>query len=205
MASKGQRQELETSKNHSSIERPEKEPLLRVVQPPSPSITPRIEVDFKYLDDGRVVELVEDPADATKTKLAVFDTGNVYLTDAVEYAGQLLVPVGRTANGLEDISLPRAPRPYESAEEVFYRTHNLIVSCVAIPNPYSLVTAAIVLNSWFADRLRPPVYLLLTGLPQSGKPPCSRCCNCFAAGPSWSPTFHRRPPSTHAVALAVLY
>ncbi len=169
MASKGQRQELETSKNQSSIERPEKEPLLRVVQPPSPSITPRIEVDFKHLDDGRVVELVEDPADPTKTKFAVFDGGKVYLADAVDYRGQILVPIGRTANGLEDISLPRAPRPYESAEEVFYRTHNLIVSCVAIPNPYSLVTAAIVLNSWFADRLRPPVYLLLTGLPQSGK------------------------------------
>ena len=116
-----------------------------------------------------MVELVEDPADATKTKLAVFDSGNVYLTDAEEYAGQLLVPVGRMTDGLEDIILPRAPRPYESTEEVFYRAHNLIASCVTLPNPYSLVTAAIVLNSWFADRLRPPVYLLLTGLPQSGK------------------------------------
>jgi hypothetical protein len=158
-----------TSKVRNSIKGPDKQPALRVVQPPSPSSIPRIEVHFKHLDDGRVVELVEDPADTTKTKLAVFDSGNVYLTDAVEYAGQLLVPVGRTANGLEDISLPRAPRPYESAEEVFHRTLNLIESCVAQPDMYSLVTAAIVLNSWFADRLRPPVYLLLTGLPQSGK------------------------------------
>jgi hypothetical protein len=146
-----------------------KQPALRIVHPPSPSITPRIEVDFRYLDDGRVVELVEDPADARKTKLAVFENGNVYLTDAVDHAGQILVPFGRTADGLEDICLPRGLRPYESAEAVFYKTHNLIAQCVALPEQYLLVTAAIVLNSWFADRLRPPVYLLLTGLPQSGK------------------------------------
>jgi hypothetical protein len=169
MAKKGQHQEPETSKIRGSVERPDKPPLLRVVRSLSPTITPRIEVDFKHLDDGRVVELVEDPADPTKTKLAVFDTGKVFLTDSVDYRGQLLVPVDRMSNGLEDIILPRAPRPYESAEEVFYRTHNLIGSCVALPDPYSLVASAIVLNSWFADRLRPPVYLLLTGLPQSGK------------------------------------
>jgi hypothetical protein len=158
-----------TSKVRKGIKRPDKQPALRVVQPPSPSITPRVEVDFKHLDDGRVVELVEDPADATKTRLAVFDSGKVYLTDAVDYCGRLLVPFGRTADGLEDISLPRGPHPYQSAEAVFYRTLHLIESCVALPEPYSIVTAAIVLNSWFADRLRPPVYLLLTGLPQSGK------------------------------------
>ena len=46
---------------------PDKQPVLRVVQPPSPSSTPRAEIDFKHLDDGRVVELVEDSADETKT------------------------------------------------------------------------------------------------------------------------------------------
>ena len=146
MISKGQHHEPETSKIRSSTELSDKSPLLRVVHSPSPSITPRIEVDFKHLDDGRVVELVEDPADATKTKLAVLDGGKVYLTDAVEHAGQLLVPIGRMTDGLEDIILPRAPRPYESTEEVFYRTHNLIASSVTLQKPYSLVIAAIALN-----------------------------------------------------------
>jgi hypothetical protein len=158
-----------TSIVRNSTKCPDKQPALRVVQPSSPSITRHIEVDFQYLDDGRVVELVEDPADATKTKLAVFDSGKVYLTDAVDYRGQILVPIARSNHGLEDIILPRAPHPYQSAEEVFYRTCNLIATCLALPNMYLWVTAAVVLNSWFADRLRPPVYLLVTGLPQSGK------------------------------------
>ena len=169
MVKKGHHQERETNKFSSSIERSDKPPLLRGVQSPSQTITPRIEVDFKHLDDGRVVELVEDRADATKTKFAVFDGGKVYLTDAVDYHDQILVPIGRTADGFEDICLPRAPRPFQSVEEVFYRTHKLITSCVTFPEMYSFVPTTVVLNSWFADRLRPPVYLLLTGLPQSGK------------------------------------
>jgi hypothetical protein len=169
MASKSQRHDPETSKIRSSVSRPDRQPVLRVIPPPSLSVTPRIEVDFKCLDDGRVVELVEDPADATKTKLAVFENGKVSLTDAVEYHGQLLVPIGRQVDGLEGIILPSAPHPYQSAEEIFYLTQQLISRCVVLPDPYPFVSAAIVLNSWFADRLRPPVYLLLTGLPQSGK------------------------------------
>jgi hypothetical protein len=162
------REAIETTGEAFSVG-PGKPLVLRAVQPASPSTTQRVEVDFKHLDDGRVVELVEDPADEKKTKLAVFDNGKVYLTDAVDYRGQLLVPTARTADGLEDISLPRGLYPYKSAEAVFYAAFHIIQSCVALPGLYSLLTAAIVLNSWFADRLRPPVYLLLTGLPQSGK------------------------------------
>jgi hypothetical protein len=157
-----------TSEVPNDIKSPDKQQAPRVAQQSSPSATPRIEVDFKYLDDGRVVELVEDPDDATKTKLAVLDSGTVYLTDAVEYRGQLLVPIGKT-DGLEDISLPRGAHPYSSVSEVFYHTSNLIKVCVDLPEPYLFMTAAVVLNSWFADRLRPPAYLLVTGLPQSGK------------------------------------
>jgi hypothetical protein len=95
----------------------------------------------------------------------VFDNGKVYLTDAVDYRGQLLVPTARTADGLEDISLPRGLHPYKSAEAVFYAAFHIIQSCVALPGLYSLLTAAIVLNSWFADRLRPPRLSLAYGTP----------------------------------------
>jgi hypothetical protein len=169
MSNKGPIHKAEGNNENSAAERHDKPALLRLVQAPSQSQMSRIEVDFKYLNDGRVIELVEDPTNPMKTKLAVFDGGKVDLADSVQYDGQLLVPVGRLADGLEDISLPRAPRPFETVKEVFYRTHNLIASCVTFPDPYSFVAAATVLNSWFADRLRPPVYLMLTGLPQSGK------------------------------------
>jgi hypothetical protein len=148
--------------------RPDAGPVLRVVEPSS-SAPIRVEIDFKYLDDGRVVELIQDPTDASKTKLAVFDSGKIYLADEVDCHGQILVPIGRRTEGLEDISLPGTPHPYQCAADVFFHTSNLISKCAAIPREYLFVVAAWVLHSWFADRLRPPVYLLVTGLPQSGK------------------------------------
>ena len=53
----------------NGTKRPDKQPALTAVQPSSPPFTPRIEVDFKYLDDGRIVELVEDPADDDGARL----------------------------------------------------------------------------------------------------------------------------------------
>jgi hypothetical protein len=147
---------------------PDKRPALRALQL-APSITSRKEVDFKHLDDGRVIELVEDPADKTKTKFAVFDSGEVHLADAVDYGGQLFVPMARETHGLEDIMLPRAPQAYGSVEELFWRTSDLIAACVSLPPLHLCVTSAFVLNSWFADRLQSPAYLMVTGLPQSGK------------------------------------
>jgi hypothetical protein len=169
MGSKGQHYDSRSTQIRNTIESSDEHPLLHVVQSPTPAINPRIATDFKHLDDGRVIELVEDPSDATKTKLAVFDRGKIYLTDSVDNAGQTIVPIGRFTDGLEDIILPRSPLPYESVEQIFYQTLNLIARCITLQDPYPFVVAAFVLNSWFADRLRPPVYLLLTGLPQSGK------------------------------------
>jgi hypothetical protein len=80
-------QDDSTSKVRNGTKSSDTQPALRVVQPSSPPITLHIEVDFKHLDDGRLVELVEGPADATKPELAVFDNRKVYLADTVDYCG----------------------------------------------------------------------------------------------------------------------
>jgi len=135
---------------------------------PKPS-SPPIEIDFKQLGDGRLLELIEDPDDPTKTKLAVFDRSQVVLASEVEYEGQVFVPMGRETDGLGDIALPHAPNPYHSTEDILRQTTHLIEACVRLPQPYLIIATTFVMYSWFADRLRPPVYLLVTGLPQSGK------------------------------------
>jgi hypothetical protein len=144
-------------------------PALLVMPPASVHATPWVEIDFKKLDDGRIIEAIENPADSTKTTLAILDRGKIALADEVNHGGQVLVPVARASHGLGDVSLPRAPKRYQSAEQVFFQVRNLISSCVSIPDIYSIVISAAVMNSWFADRLQPPIYLLITGLPQSGK------------------------------------
>jgi hypothetical protein len=147
----------------------EKQPQLQIVQPHSQICSSEIEIDFLQLDDGSRLEVVEDPADATKTKLAVFDGEKLQLVSKFEYRGNIFVPIARESGGLCDIVLPHAPNPYHSTEEILSRISHLIESCVFLAPCYLNILAAFVVYSWFADELRPPVYLILTGLPQSGK------------------------------------
>jgi hypothetical protein len=147
----------------------DKKPQLQIVQPSPQTNSVPIEVDFRQLDDGHRLEIVEDPADPTKTKLAVFDGAAVQLVSQFEYRGNLFVPFARESDGLGDIVLPRALHPYHSTEEILSRAVHLFESCLSLAPSHLNVLAAFVLYSWFADGLQPPVYLLVTGLPQSGK------------------------------------
>jgi len=147
----------------------DKQPQLQVVPPSSQTRSVPIEIDFRQLDDERRLELIEDPTDPTKTKLAVFDGGEVQLVSQFEYRGNIFVPIARESDGLGDIVLPHAPNPYLSTEEILSRIVHLFESCLSLAPSYLNVLATFVLYSWFADQLQPPVYLLITGPPDSGK------------------------------------
>ena len=146
-----------------------KQPQLQIVQSSSQTSSVPIEIDFRQLDDGSRLELIEDPADPTKTKLAVFDGVQVQLVSQFEYHGNIFVPIVRESDGLGDIVLPHAPNPYLSTEEILLRIVHLFESCISIDPSYLNVLAVFVLYSWFADQLQPPVYLLITGPSESGK------------------------------------
>ena len=148
---------------------PDKQPALQVV-PPSPQTgSGPIEIDFRQLENGRRLELIEDPTDPTKTKLAVFGGSKVQLVSHFEYRGNIFLPIARESDGLSDIVLPHAPNPYHSTEEVLSRVVHLLESCLSLAPSYLNILATFVLYSWFADQLQPPVYLIITGPPESGK------------------------------------
>jgi len=53
----------------------------RIERRPSLNRKRVVEIDFAKLSDGSLVEMIEDPADATKTLLAVYDDHSVHYTD----------------------------------------------------------------------------------------------------------------------------
>ena len=55
------------------------------------------EIDFTELEDGSLVELVEDPSDSDRTLLAVYKDGQVSYTGRLEHEGQVLVPLTSSA------------------------------------------------------------------------------------------------------------
>lgn len=128
-----------------------------------------VAMDFAELDDGTLVELVEDPADANNTLLAVWKDRKVEYLDELNDLGRVLKPFSRTAELLQPVRLPKRATPYQSAQVLLVALEGLISRCIAIHPKYIQVLADFVLSTWFVDRLAVAPYLAVVGLPQSGK------------------------------------
>lgn len=127
------------------------------------------EIDFAELDDGSLVELVEDPKDPNHTLLAVYKDGDISYTDELKYRDQILLPVQRAAGLSKHVRLPRGARPYKSVQTLLGRVEQLIARCVDLPQEYVAVLASFVLSTWLVDQLPVAPYVSIVGLPQSGK------------------------------------
>jgi len=134
------------------------------------SHSPKVEeIDFLELDDGTLAELVEDPHDATQTSLLLWKDGKASYRDRLEYRGKVFVPLKRDSESLANVRLPREATRCTSGREIAAHVFKLIRRCVALTDQYTLALVYFVVSSWFVDRLPIAPYLLVLGLPQSGK------------------------------------
>jgi hypothetical protein len=127
------------------------------------------ETDFAELKDGTIVELIEDPKDAGRTRLAVWRDSEVQFLDRLEQDGRVLIPLARNNEVLRHIRLPSDAKPYDSVQELLRRLETLISQCVAVDEQHVAILADFVLSTWFIDRFSVAPYLSVVGLPQSGK------------------------------------
>jgi len=127
------------------------------------------EIDFAELQDGTLVELVEDSKEPGRTRLGVCKDGEIQFVDRLEQDGQVFVPLARNNELLRHLRLPSAALPYESVQALFSGLESLISQCVAVDEKYVPVLADFVLSTWFVDRLPVAPYLSVVGLPQTGK------------------------------------
>jgi hypothetical protein len=72
----------------------------------------KIEIDFAELQDGTLAEMIEDPADPTKSLLAVYKNGIGQYADQWSDQNRILVPVSRADLPLEHVRLPRGAETY---------------------------------------------------------------------------------------------
>jgi hypothetical protein len=140
----------------------------RQARPDPRSNTALVETDFVALDDGTLLELVEDPKNPGRHCFAVWQGGGIRLEDRFERDGQVFVP-SRDDQILRCMQLPRGAESYESVEKLVSDLEFLISLCVAIDEKYVPVLANFVLSTWFVDRFLVAPYLSVVGLPQSGK------------------------------------
>ena len=82
---------------------------------PKPTLIspPIVETDFVELEDGSLVEMIEDPVDPSKIQFAIYKAGEIRLIDKVESRQRILRPIPRNSEIVRHIRLPRAARVNE--------------------------------------------------------------------------------------------
>lgn len=136
-----------------------------------------VEVDFAELSDGSLVEMIEDPADATKTRLAVWRNKSVRYTESVVDQGKILVPLPRADDQLQHVRLARGAEAYGQFEELEQNVACFFNSCLDLEFQWQLLLAAFVISSWSPEKLPVAPYLALVGPPGSGKTTAMRVLN----------------------------
>src|SRR5215469_3229616 len=77
-----------------------------------------IETDFAELEDGSLVELIEDPENSSNTLFVIFDGKEAHFAHEVEYKSKLLVPILRNGKIIRHVRLPQGVKPYGSADSL---------------------------------------------------------------------------------------
>jgi hypothetical protein len=144
-------------------------PNLRILRSLVGCVAPMQEVNFLVLDNGDMVELVENLDDPTQTLLAICHEGQVRFTNKLDYRNQILVPIQRNSPELADVELPRGVLPYDSVDEAYFWLRDYILKFVRLQYDYVALVTYFIIYTWVADRLPVAVYLSLVGLPGSGK------------------------------------
>jgi hypothetical protein len=127
------------------------------------------EVDFAEFEDGTLVDLVEDPDNASRTLLAVWKDGKTTYHRQLERDGEVLIPLARDGEVFRHVRLAHSTEPYQSFTDLLGSVWSLIMECVDMKPEYLCLSAHFVLFTWIADRLPVTPYLSIVGLSESGK------------------------------------
>jgi hypothetical protein len=130
---------------------------------------PEMEIDFAEMEDGSLAEMIEDPADPTKSLLAVYKDGTVQYAEKWRNGDRVLVPLPRAGQVLKHIGLPAGSEPYVGFGELMANVACFFKSCLDVEVGGRMLMTAFVLSSWFPEKLPVAPYLALLGPPGSGK------------------------------------
>jgi hypothetical protein len=156
---------------------------------------PQQEVDFAELEDGTLVEMIEDPDNSAKSLFAIYKDGSVRNAATVERDDLVLVPVPREQGIFKHVRLPRGSQPHQPPAKLLGQIMTIILACADIGMDDACLVAAFVMSTWFIECLQVAPYLALIGLPRSGKTTLLQILNLLC----------RRPLLTADVTSAAFY
>lgn len=130
---------------------------------------PERKVEFAELEDGTLVEMIEDPGNPAKSLLAVYADGTVRYTDKLCIGSEVLVPLLRTDTLSRHVSLPQGAEPYGELRNLMGSVGRLLATCLDVDLDSVFLMIAHVFCTWFPEKLPFAPYLAFLGPPSSGK------------------------------------
>jgi hypothetical protein len=118
-----------------------------------PGLVPRpvVETDFAELEDGSLVEMIEDHENHSRSLLAVYKDGNVHCTGQLQANGKTFVPVPRDLEIVRHVRLPLGAEPYASTRVLLLNLVSIISQCVELKESHSFLLASFVLSTWLIE------------------------------------------------------
>lgn len=92
-----------------------------------------VEVDFRKLKDGTLLEMIEDPHDPTKSLFATWNNGKVRYVENVECGNTVFVPIPRDAELIPNGTIIFARR-FCPQRLAYRKTPRRSVCCVCRPS-----------------------------------------------------------------------
>ncbi len=128
-----------------------------------------VETDFAELQDGSLVEMIEDPALPSRTTFAVYKDGKVQYDHEVKTSNAMYVPLRGNSEIVRNVRLPRGVESYGSVQSLLTQIFWILNQCVEMDPMYTFLLANFVLCSWVIDRLTVAPYVAIVGLSGAGK------------------------------------
>jgi hypothetical protein len=128
-----------------------------------------IEVDFRELADGTLLEMIEDPHDATKSLLAICKNGQVRYAEKLQFGNQVFVPIPKGTEIIRHVRLAAGTKTCKSAEALLTGIITVLRYTLELSKEELILLGSFVLSTWLVEKLPIAPYVALVGPPGSGK------------------------------------
>ena len=113
--------------------------------------------------------MIEDPADSTKTVLAVCDKDSVRYVNKIRDGNRILMPLSRADVYLRHVCLAAGVEACGSVPDLISDIVTILGDCLDLDQDSRKLLSAFVISTWIPEKLSVAPYLALVGPPGSGK------------------------------------
>jgi len=137
----------------------------------------RVEIDFCELPDGRLLEMIVNPGDATDCLLAISTNGRIRYAQKLRYRNQVFVPIPRETEIIRHVHLAKGAESYKSLEILLADIRVVLMKTLELTFKQIILLSQFILTTWLIDKLPVAPYVAFVGPPGSGKTTALRILN----------------------------